>query len=385
MLISGFLSILPGRGTRLRLSVLRNLCAACAVALAGCATPNLQPFAQETARLADALSGEQRQIAAKFQEVIDLYKKACDQDAAKERLKAPQQGGKPPCEQQELREKELGSFQQSRAALEAVLRSAVRYAATLADLAGAGETGGEAVKSLAGTLERFGALAGLGGALASEAVTAIATRVGLLATRVQAQNSLADATAAADGAIEVIAEGIVAIRKAEERITSALYNDELTLAERIAGPDLIVLYEDARVGRNGVNSRLKLRAEALMALNGCGPESPLDRSRKPDPCDALRGDLRNAAELSRLIELLRPDYDAYAARRTAAVRWYGERRENFQAVANASAAWRAEHARVAAHLQRCGGLRFTRCAEINAASLKVLIDQVNEIRALKEK
>ncbi len=362
----------------------RGVLAACALALAGCATPNLQPFAQETARLAEAISGEQRAIAAKFEEVIQLNDTACERDKSAERLNAPRIEGNP-CAQKKTREEQLASFQKSREALEAVLTSAVGYAATLADLAGAAESGGQAVKSLAATLEKFSALAGMGGALAGEAVTTIATKVGILVTRVEGQNSLRDATALADRAIEIVADGIVAIRKAEAKITSALYNDEVALAERIAGSDLIVLYEDALVGRRGVNEQLKKRAAALMTLRDCGPESPPDRNRKPDACDTLRGELRTAAELSRLIEALRPEYEAYSARRAAVARWYADRKDNLQAIANASAAWRAEHARVAAHLQRCGGLQFTRCAELNAASLKLAIDQLNELRALKEK
>jgi hypothetical protein len=47
--------------------------------LGGCATPDLQPFAEQTARLATAVSGEQREIALKLEEVIQLYGEACRQ------------------------------------------------------------------------------------------------------------------------------------------------------------------------------------------------------------------------------------------------------------------------------------------------------------------
>jgi hypothetical protein len=361
-----------------------GITAAAIVCIAGCATPNLQPFAQQTARLADAVSGEQRQIASKFETVVDLYGKACERESEQVKIKVRPAGDTASCGQRDLRESERQSFQKSREAIDAIFAKTVVYATTLADLAAAGETGADAAKSLAGTLDKFASLAGMGGPLVSATVNTVLTKVAAAVTRVEAQKSLRDATATAQRAIDAIGDGVKEIRKAEETIVNALYNDELTAAERIAGPDLLLLYQDATIGRSAVNDRLVQRAAALATLSGCGPEvQPGSAARTT--CDDLRGDLRNADELGRLLERLRPDYEAYAARRTAAVRWRAERRENLQAVANAADGWKTEHQRVADQLQRCGGLRATRCAELDAGSLKVLIDQINEIRSSKEK
>jgi hypothetical protein len=48
-------------------------------------------------------------------------------------------------------------------------------------------------------------------------------------------------------------------------------------------------------------------------------------------------------------------------------------------------AWKAEHARVAQALERCGGLNAVRCARIDAASLRKAVDRINEIRMLRSR
>ena len=61
--------------------------------LAGCATPDLQPFADETAPLAAAVAQEQRQISARFGRVVELNEQFCE----KERLRG-REGAEPmPC------------------------------------------------------------------------------------------------------------------------------------------------------------------------------------------------------------------------------------------------------------------------------------------------
>lgn len=132
---------------------------------------------------------------------------------------------------------------------------------------------------------------------------------------------------------------------------------------------------------------MRQRAAELARLNDCGPETSA-QGRKRDaasPCDALRADLRGAEELGRLLEQLRPQYEAYTARRAAAARWRAERKENYLMVGRAAQAWKAEHARAAEYLQRCGGLRAVRCATLDASTLRSVIDQIDEIRASTEK
>jgi hypothetical protein len=67
------------------------------------------------------------------------------------------------------------------------------------------------------------------------------------------------------------------------------------------------------------------------------------------------------------------------------MRWRVERKENLAAIARATSAWKAEHARVAEALKRCGGLAAYRCATIDAGSLRMVVDQINEIRSQKER
>ena len=352
--------------------------AAAATGIAGCATPNLQPFGEQTARLADAISGEQRQITLKFERVIDLYGEAC-----KQALRRFQGAGQPEdCKTRDDRDAKRKMFENSREAIDGLLEKAVGYATTLVDLANAGESGAQAAKSLGDTLGKFSSLAGLGGELVGGALRTVLEDVAKQVTRVQAQNSLSEATAAADPAITSIANGIVQIRVLEETVVRALYQDETAVARTLAGDELIGLFRDALASREKVNQRLRSDAGRLAELNDCGTAPPDERK---ELCNKLQGNLRNVEDLSRLLDLMRPEYEAYNAKHDAAVRWRAERRENLQSIAKAAAAWKSEHARVADQLRRCGGLRAVRCAELDAVSLKVLVNQINEIRSLKEK
>lgn len=335
--------------------------------LCGCATPNLQPFADQTARLAEAVSGEQRQIALKFEQVIELYDEAC------KKAKRNKQDTLP-CKQKQEREVQAGDYAESRRIVDGLLEKAVLYAATLAELAKAGETGGQAAQTLVGTVKQFGSLVGVGGTAVTTSVAATLEKIATAVTRVQAQRSLVEATEAAQPAIAAVADGIRELHAPSDKIAGVLHADEKDVLLTLTGEDVVGLFHDAAAGREALSQRLR---GLEVATSGRCADPGADKAK----CTQLQAALRSADDLGRLLEQLRPEYQAYEARRTAALRWRADRKENLAAIARATGAWKAEHARAADALKRCGGLNAYRCAEVDAASLKTLVDQINEIRS----
>lgn len=356
------------------------LFAACC--LAGCATPNLQPFADQTVRLAGAVSGEQREVSLKFKQVVELYDQAC---AAARRAAARQgKGGTPrDCTMAETRESNEKSYAESRRVIDGLLERAANYATALADLANAGETGAEAAQSLLGTVKQFGTVLGVTGTAITGTVVAAVEKIAAAVTRIQAQRSLQEATSAAQEAVAALADAIAVIYKdTDGKIVVALSTDEYYLLQTLAGRDLVGLFREASTSREAVSQRLRARAAVLGDLLKCGTAAPPDKTKE---CVALESELSNAEDLSRLLDRLRPEYDAYMFKQAAATQWESARRENSALIVKAAAAWKDEHARVADLLKRCGGLNAHRCAQLDPATLRALVDQINEIRSLKEK
>ena len=348
--------------------------------LAGCATPDLRPFAGQTARLAEAVAGEQREITLKFERVIDLNDEACKKE---KRAAAGPDAPKPPptpisCSQKDQREKDAASYAESRRIIDGLLEKSVDYATTLAQLAQAGETGGEAAQSLLASVKQFGNLVGVGGTAVTSTVATALEKISTAVTRVQAQRSLAEATAAAQGAIDAVADGIRDLHAPTDRIAGVLQRDELSALLTLAGADLVGLFQDASLGREAVSRRLN--GPEMAELLKCGATGS-DKAK----CTQLQNSLRSAEELGRLLDQLRPEYQAYEAGRVAVIRWRADRKESLAAISKAMEAWKAEHGRVAEVLRRCGGLRAANCVQLDAASLSKAINQINEIRSQKDR
>jgi hypothetical protein len=376
----GGMGVHPGQARRRQLCASGIAALAIAIALlAGCATPDLRPFAEQTARLAEAVAGEQRQIALKYVRVIDLNDEACAKEKrAAARLAEPKPETPISCTQKEKREKNAASYAESRRIIDGLLEKSVDYAATLAQLAQAGETGGEAAQSLLASVRQFGNLVGVGGPVITTTVATALEKISTAVTRVQAQNSLAEATAAAQGAIDAVADGIRDMHAPIGGIADTLQHDEKSLLQTLAGDDLVGLFRDATLGREAVSRRLN--GPEMTELLKCGATGS-DKGK----CAQLQNSLRNAEELGRLLDQLRPEYEAFVTGSAAAKRWRADRDENLAAIAKATQVWKAEHARVAGALKRCGGLNAVRCVQVDAASLKVVVDQINEIRSQKDR
>jgi hypothetical protein len=151
------------------------------VSLAGCATPDLRPYSEQTANLVSAISAEQRSVSTKMAELAEL-----SEPAQKKKYEAKKK-----------------KFDEYATAMSALLDQAMTYSDSLVELAKAGETGGEAAKKLVKTVNDFGSLAGLGAV--SGPITTVFNELAKAATIAQAQESLIDATRAAQPGVDALA------------------------------------------------------------------------------------------------------------------------------------------------------------------------------------
>jgi hypothetical protein len=358
-------------------ALLRRLAAALAAAgIAGCATPNLQPFADHTAALATAVSGEQWQISLKLAQVADLWKEAC---AAANRARALGQAViGDPCKQEQARRENIKGYEESRRIIDALMEKGVDYAGSLAELAKAGETGSAAANSLLGTVKQFGTMFGVGTSFITGTVASAVQNIAAAVTRIQAQQTLGEATWAANETIVVVADSINEIYgEAAGNVVVGLYSEEAQVRLELAGRNLVGLFQDAALSREASSQRLRDRRDALVSQR-CAQAKPL-----PDECKLLEAELKTAEDIGRLLDRMRPEYDNYVAKREAAARWFKGRAENHAAIRKAVAEWKTEHIKLASQLGRCGGLNASRCVELNATTLKVLVDRVNDIRSGK--
>jgi hypothetical protein len=348
-------------------------CALAAACIAGCATPNLKPFAEQTARLAQAVAGEQREVSLKFAQVIDLYKEACAKLSAQGR-------GKTECAGAATRTSQRAAFDVSRSVVDSLLQRASTYADALAELSKAGETGSDAAQSLLGTVKQFGNVIGIAGTVTTAAANAL-QNIAQAVTRLQAQKSLAEAAEKAREAVTALADGVVTIFNDANSLAIPLYTDEYDLLAVVAGEDLVGLLQDAKAGQDAVGQRIRARRAELSQLNQCASAS----GEKADNCKALQADRQNAETIGQLLDRLRPEYESVVAKRAEALRWREQRGENAKVIVAAVEAWKEEHARAANALHRCGGLNAYRCAEVNSFTLKALVGRINEIRFQSDK
>lgn len=101
------------------------------IALAGCATPNLQPWAESTAELSAGVSTEHGAVLTRMKVAQDQLKAWNSTDKRIKKI-----------------EEERAAYARDSKRIEAVLDLAVDYSNVLAELAKAGETGATSVCSM---------------------------------------------------------------------------------------------------------------------------------------------------------------------------------------------------------------------------------------------
>lgn len=343
-----------------------------AVAAAACASiPNVRPFAAGTADLYRASGTETRAIVAQYDASIAL---------ADELL-----AGRGPRLADEEREIIAGtrerltegrrSFRSSSRAFDAVLRQAVSYSERLAELAAAGESGGEAAQSLASTINGFSTLAGGAGAIVTGPAAEILQRVGDHVTRVQARRSLREAAAEAHGAVEIVAAALTEIHGGEDtgavqQLVSSLASDHDQLLLYQAGAGIVGYYREAGSRRQEFYRRalltLQLNADGISGF--CrDPETGAI-----DPECISGQELTALREVEALLAILAPEVEAYEAARAELRAWRAARRANGALIARAVGAWVGEHRGVIDALQDGSG--------VSAFSLRAILAEIETIR-----
>ncbi len=390
----------------MKISSLRST--TCAVALvaaafaSGCATPDFKPFASETATLGGAVSAEQSEIVAHF---VQTKAKAETRDSTDSRVDqlATQQA----------------AYAANAVALNAVLDVAVIYSTTLVDLAAAGETGSAAVDSLAQSLKGFASALSVVLPVIPVWAGELAKEIAQDVTRIQAQKSLAEAARTADPTVAKIARVITDLNAwpsgPQAAIVTGLQSTEEGVLRDIVGRNRIAFYQGINVRKVTIPDRApQTRLEYFFGdvddriakqnpaagICGIAPLEPVRDARGQPvkdssgnqlfaPTSAQRDDpncltgqtVQGLQAIVTLLAGIEPQFQAYTRDLAASRGWLEQRKATSAAISAAATAWAAEHGKLAAKLEECGGLHALRssCGNLTFANFKLAVERVRVI------
>lgn len=385
-------------------NIWRTVAIAIAIVASGCATPDFKPFATETADLGGAISAEQTEVVARFAQTGGKAETRNRDDPRAATLA-----------------KQKKAYADNAAAVNAVMDVAVDYSNVLVDLAAAGESGAKAVNSLADTLRGFSSALNIAFPLADAPVWAskLASEIAQDVTRVQAQNSLAEATTVADPTIRKMADAITNLHEwpkgAQARIVAGLQSSEEGILRDIVGQNRIALFtgisvDEVQVADLKKQSRLEYffgeiddriaRQSPVAGICGIAAWEPAvdaqgkvikDKNGKVvfvqhdhpgDDRNCLTG--QTAQGLQAIVNLLsgiEPQYQAYIRDLATSRKWLEERQASSGRIADAAKIWAVEHSKLAKQLEECGGLRALRksCGNLTFSNFKLAVARVKSI------
>ena len=348
----------------------------CFVLLAACATPDIKPFADQTASLAAAVNVERTAVLERFQLVNDLTEKYWEEEKHEEK-KARWQSDK-------------DRYNSSSKVVSDLLGEAVQYSTALAELAEASETGEEAVNSLLSTIGGFASLADIPATLAGTTAGTVLRNVGKAWTRVEGQRSLLDAVmkvSGPNGAVRVLAQGIAKIYACngigschgpQSDLIDALNEQEQLMRRREAGRQRIGFFEDI----GGSDGRLERYYSAIRQRL---PKNTAEHGFCVNPSDGLDAShclpvetFQSLAALHAVLAALEPNYRLWREKVREADAWKRTRQAKARAIVSAVKAWAMEHDKLVDVLQHCGGFRALRssCGGLSAANLKAAVEQI---------
>ncbi|MDE0342149.1 MAG: hypothetical protein OXK82_03105 [Deltaproteobacteria bacterium] len=341
--------------------------------LAACATPDLKPFAEQTASLAAAVNTERAAVLERFDLVTYLTAQYREHNSAK------LQNAK-------------RRYDETSKVVSNLLREAVQYSAALADLAEASETGGDAVTTLFGTINRFTSVTSITSVSVSPAAKpaeAWLVRVGKAWTRIEGQRSLRDAVTVAsrpNGAVSVLARTIGEIYGCSDpgpchgpqyRLLAALNEQERLMRRREAGRQRIGFFNEIggpdRLENYYAGLRKKLPEDTAERGFCVNPDGGMD-----DPHCVPGENLQSMAALHAILAVLESNDLLLREKERQAEAWKRTRQAKARAIVAAVNAWAAEHEKLADVLRRCAGFRALRstCGGSSAANLKTAVEQI---------
>ena len=364
----------------------RGLAIALVGVLGACATPDLEPFAQQTAQLATLAKGELKETTKAYEWVaIEMEKKQGDGawDPSLREKAAPVLANKP-------------YVDEHAAALAKVFSAAVKYAGALDSLAKSGETGDEAAKKALGHLKTLGQAFnapsfGLSGT-ASDVFVEAAKKIAKFAEAQIANTTLREAVAAAHPVVEDLGVMTLAVfsycrdglappcknREVEgspqqpfgqwyAAMASVRTLRESALRSRF-GREIIGTAEDLEGARNDIYEEYHKEFDEARDHGLCVG---------PDTGDVQCIDPIKLETLGRLDDRwlkLEPDLAAFRAEVAQVEAWKNERFEQGAKLTEAVAAWVRAHQQVVESLQECQ-FNIWRCRPADALELKSVLDE----------
>lgn len=384
--------------------------------IAGCATPNVKPFAEQTAALETAVSAEVKATVGKMDDTLALI------DMGRNTKSPSTEGTRDDWERWRMQ------YMTDMAIVTTLLGQAKAYSDAVASLAAAGDTGADAAKSIetsvqgfASTLSNLGELANslpvdpvskLSGEVAGRAALVVAQ----MWTRYQAQGSLREATQEAQPIIQAISDGVDDIfANIQKNIFFSVHRDMRNIQSDVLNTAYAQIY------RKHGNSQLinallddiaslpheNWRAEyciqgltepsARLRCLGANPKEAKDTDTKAAKAvragDAARLEALVAESIAarHRIEFIfrqlgkldqaKPDFDRLAKAQAEADAWKTERKARAGAIVKATKAWAKAHTDLTAVLAKCSGfLAFkSSCGNLTVANLQHTIERIQYI------
>ncbi len=341
--------------------------------LFGCATPNVKPFAEQTAKLATSISMEQKAAASEFVSISTRLKKLANEAhrAKKKDLKTALLEKKDKLDKQKQK---ITAYDQI---VKSTLQKAVEYSDQLASLAEAGENGSDAAGALIGTVNEFASLGGLGTGLVTGSVAQALKLVGELHVRKEAQDSLETATRAAQPAVNALADVVIAIYDINGpyyKIVTGLEVKAIAYLRDDAGIHTIGFYNKIDIMRDELFFKVKKHMARFDAKKGFCVDGG---GKQQKSCFAAR-DIQTVADLNRMMQQVEPVALKFEADKKEIKRRFSRRMSHARMIVKAVKQWRVEHQKIAGILEKCGGMKFQQCQSMSVGNLKTLVSELRE-------
>ena len=364
--------------------------------ITGCATPDLKPFATETAGLGGAIASEQAEIIAHFAQTTAKAEVRDSGDTRVKKLK----------DQQE-------KYEANALAVNAVMDVAVSYSTALADLAAAGENGSKAVDSLTDSLKGFSTALNIAFPIAGTAPAwagNLAHEIAQDLTRIQAQKNLTSAAKVAAPTIDKIAQTITELytwqNGSQAKIVAGLQANEEGILRDIVGQNRLAFYKGINVDKvslppqseqtrleyffGDIDDRIaKQKATAgICGITSIESTHSASHGNKPaldiqaDDPNCLTG--QSVQSLQAVVSLLsgiEPQFSTYMTDLATSRKWLEQRKAASNMISGAAKSWAAEHGALLKRLDECGALNalHSGCGNLTFSNFKLAVNRVKTI------
>lgn len=359
-----------------------------ALIISSCATPDIKPWAENTAKLSVAVSTEHSAVLTRMV-------------GAKASIEAWNASDRRVTEVGEV----IEIYQTNASKIEAILDLAVDYSNALTELAAAGESGEAAAEQIIGSFQRFKDAANVtfpGAGAATDIIGKVFGSVSDAITRIQSQKSLEAAMQIAEvGPVPVIAEQITEMfRKAnpeksvragaQRQIIVGFQGVEDGIALDIAGFNRTAFYKGVNVTKIELNGIPATRLDHYFAElgNQIRQQNALKGicSPNPEPNNGAVGCLtgETAEGLAAIVNLViatEANYQQFANARSENAAFARQRTTAADKIAGAVKAWRNEHTRIYEMLKQCGGWKALRgsCGNLTFANFEAAVEKLKDI------